>query len=79
MEKMKDKEQIFKAAKRERNTTHAGTFIWLSDDFSAENLQAKKYVAKYIQSNGRRKCTNKNTLCVKDLIWICWKGKTPPR
>lgn len=38
MEKTKDKEQIFKAARGKKHTTYAGTFIWLSDDFSAENL-----------------------------------------
>ena len=39
--KVKDKEKILKAA-REKKLTHKGTPIRLSEDFSAETLQARR-------------------------------------
>ena len=39
MAKIKDKEKILKAARKEKQTTYKGTLIRLSADFSAETLR----------------------------------------
>ena len=41
MAKIKEKERILKAARENEHVTYKGTFIKLSDDFSAETLQAR--------------------------------------
>ena len=40
--KNKDKEEILKAAREKKQITYKGTSIWLSADFSAETLQARR-------------------------------------
>ena len=42
MAKIKDKEKILKAARKEKQTTYKGTLISLLADFSAETLQARR-------------------------------------
>ena len=40
--KIKDKEKILKAAREKKKITYKGTPIWLSADFSAETLKARR-------------------------------------
>ena len=42
LDKIKDKERIFKAARRKERVTYKGVSIRLSADFSKENLQARR-------------------------------------
>ena len=42
MTKIKDKEKLLKATREKQQITYKGTPIWLTADFSAETLQARR-------------------------------------
>ena len=66
----KIKEKILKKKTRKRQQiTYKGILTWLSADFSAETLQARR-VTQYILNDERDKPTTKNTLPSKALVQI---------
>ena len=65
--KMKDKERIFKAARKKETVTYKGVPIRLSADFSIETLQAKR-TWKEVFSHERQGPTSKIALSSKAII-----------
>ena len=66
--KVKDKDGILKAARKKRTVTYKGVPIRLSADFSKETLQARKGLARSIQSDEKQGPTTKITLSSKAMI-----------
>ena len=54
MPKVKDKDRILKAAREKQRVTYKGVPIRLSADFSKETLQARKWLARSIQSDEKQ-------------------------
>ena len=66
--KTKHKKRILKAAREKQQVTYKGNPIHLTDDLSAETLQARRewqYIFKALKG---KKSTTKITLLSKDLI-----------
>ena len=68
MPKVKEKERILKAAREKQLVTYRGVPIRLSADFSKETLQARKALARSIQSHEKLGPTAKITLPSKVSI-----------
>ena len=68
--KIKDKEKILKAARQKKQVTYKETLIWLSADFSAETLQARREWHDILKEMKRKKPPTKITLPSKALIQI---------
>ena len=68
MPKVKEKERILKAAREKQLVTYRGVPIRLSADFSKETLQARKALARSIQSHEKLGHTAKITLLSKAIV-----------
>ena len=66
--KMKQKERILEEARDTDRVTYKGVPIRLSADFSKETLQARKGLARSIQSDEKQGPTTKITLSSKAFI-----------
>ena len=73
LSKIKYKEKILKAAREKQQITYNGVPTWLTADFSAETLQARREWQD-ILSDERENSTTKITLPIKDLIQIRWRN-----
>ena len=69
----KIKERLLKATREKQQITQKGTPIRVSDDFSAETLQARREQHNILKVMKEKKNpTTKNTLPRKDLTQIRW-------
>ena len=68
MPKVKDKENILKATRGKQRVIYKGVSIRLSADFSKETSQAKKGLARSIQSDEKQGPTTKITLSSQAII-----------
>ena len=66
--KTKDKERILKAAREKQQVTYKGNPISLTDDLSAETLQARREWQNIFKVLKGKKSTTKITVPSKDLI-----------
>ena len=73
--KIKDKEKIFKAARKKQQITCKGTQIRIAAEFSAETLQARREWHDMLKVMKEKKHTTKNTLPSKALIQIWWRNE----
>ena len=68
MPKVKDKKRILKVPRERQRVTDKGVPIRLSADFSKETSQAKKGLARSIQSDEKQGPTTKITLSSQAII-----------
>ena len=68
--KIKDKEQILKAAREKQQITHKGIPIRITADLSIETLQARRERQDILKVMKENKPTAQITIPSKDLIQI---------
>ena len=68
--KIKHKVELLKAAREKQQVTYKGIPMMLTDDISAETLQARREWQDILTVIKGKKPTTKITLLSKDIIWI---------
>ena len=68
--KIKLKEKLLKAAREKQQVVYKGIPMMLTDDISAETLQARREWQDILTVIKGKKPTTKITLLSKDIIWI---------
>ena len=66
--KVKDKEEILKAAREKKLVAYKGAPIRLSADFSMETLQARRELQEIVKSDDQQEPTIKNSVSSKAIV-----------